>query len=637
MCCWTLKGRGEMSAENEKKIIETIEQAEVVVDPLENLIEKAKTDLGVVFKPDVVACLADLEKNDTAQFHQLRGELKKVGVPVAKLDKAIAELNGHVRRRGPTQAQILIELAGEAELFHAPDKTAYADIYVDGHRETWEISSQGFNDWLDHRSFQEMDGVPSAEVRKSVIRQLEARARFEGPERDVHLRVASDDGLVYVDLADRDWRAIEIGPSRWKIINNPPVRFRRARGMLPLTEPEPGAGIEELLPFLNVRRSDAVLIAHWLINSLLPWPSYPVLVLQGEQGSAKSGTSQLLRALLDPNVLPLRALPRNEHELLISAVNGHVLAFDNVSNLPDWMSDALCRLATGGGSTARRLYSDRQEELFKAVCPVILNGIGHVVTRQDLADRCIFITLEHIPDERRVPQEDLWAKFEGQLPRILGALLDAAVEGLGNLSDVQADRLPRMAGFARMAMACETALWSPGTFEKAYSDNRDEAVEAGMDADPVAAAVRALVARLRTVRTLRTKVSQDPVDGSVWAGTATDLFRDLETVKGETGYRGAGWPKGPHALSDRLRRAEPFLRKRGMEIIRQREGHERTRMIYITDAETTENRRSAPSSPRPHEPGVGGEKATSEETNQSAELVEEQEVYDNDNSSNQSS
>ncbi|HYU46746.1 MAG TPA: hypothetical protein VEK84_11305, partial [Terriglobales bacterium] len=156
-----------MTAETEEKIFETIEQAESVSDPLENLVEKAKTDPGVAFKPDVLACLADLEKEDFAQFHQLRSELKKVGVPVAKLDKAIAELNGHVRRRGPTQAEILIELAGEAELFHTP------------HRETWEISSLGFSDWLEHRYFKEIGSVPSPEVRKSAIRHLEARARFE--------------------------------------------------------------------------------------------------------------------------------------------------------------------------------------------------------------------------------------------------------------------------------------------------------------------------------------------------------------------------------------------------------------------------------------------------------------------------
>jgi hypothetical protein len=617
-----------MTAETEKQICEMIEQAEVVADPLENLVEKAKTNPGEAFEQDVLACLADLEKHNTAQFHQLRSELKKVGIPVAKLDRAIRELNGHVRRRGPTQAEVLIELAGEAELFHAPDKTAYADIYVDGQRQTWEIASQGFSDWLEHRYFQAMDGVPSPEVRKSAIRHLEARARFEAPQRGVHLRVASDDGFVYVDLADRDWRAIEIGPCRWKVVENPPVRFRRATGMLPLPEPEPGAGIEELLPFLNVSRSDAVLIVHWLINSLLPCPSYPVLVLQGEQGSAKSGTSRLLRALLDPNVLPLRALPRNEHDLLISAVNGHVLAFDNVSNLPEWMADALCRLATGGGFTARRLYSDREEELFKAVRPVILNGIEHFVTRQDLADRSIFITLEHIPDERRMPQEDLWAMFEDRRPRILGALLDAAVEGLGNLSDVQANGLPRMADFARMAMACESALWRPGTFEEAYSDNRDEAVEASIDADPVAATVRALVARLRTVRTTRTANPQDPI-GTVWAGTASDLLGKLETVKDEIGHRGAGFPKSAPALSDRLTRAEPFLRKRGIEIKRDRVGHERTRMIYIIDQERKERRLSASSS---HNPLVG-EKAGNGETDQSAELVEESEVWDDEYSS----
>ncbi len=614
-----------MTAENEKKIIEMIEQAEVVADPLENLVERVKANPGAAFEPDVLTCLADLEKQNSAQFHQLRSELKKVGVPVAKLDKAIAELNGHVRRRGSNQAETLVQFAADAELFHTPDRTAYADIYVDGHRETWEISSQGFSDWLDHRYFQEMDGVPSPEVRKSAIRHLEGRARFKAPEREVHLRVAAHDGLMYVDLADPAWRAIEMGPSRWKVVENPPVRFRRPSGMLALPEPEPGAGIEELLPFLNVSRSDAVLVAHWLINSLLPCRSYPILVLQGESGTAKTGTSRLLQDLSDPQVLPPGALPSNEHELWISAVNGHVLAFDNVSNLPDWMSDALCRLATGGGCAARRLYSDREQELFKAVRPVILTGIGHSVTRQDLADRCIFITLEHIPDERRLPEEDLCAMFEERRPRILGALLDAVGEGLRNLSKVQPKGLPRMADFARMAIACETALWSRGTFEKAYSDNREETVDAGIDADPVAAAVRALVARLRTRRTARTTNSQDPI-GTVWAGTASELFRELEPVKDEIGHRGAGWPKSAPALSDRLTRANPFLRKRGIEILRDRVGHERTRMIYIIDQERKEGRLSGSSSACSRGAFPGEEDVREEETKQSTELVEEDEV-----------
>ena len=78
-----------MTAETEKVISEIIEQAAVVVDPLKNLIAKAKTDPGAAFEPDVLACLADLKKHDPLHFDKLRGELKKVGVLVGKLDKAI--------------------------------------------------------------------------------------------------------------------------------------------------------------------------------------------------------------------------------------------------------------------------------------------------------------------------------------------------------------------------------------------------------------------------------------------------------------------------------------------------------------------------------------------------------------------
>src|SRR5271166_2330593 len=88
-----------------------------------------------------------------------------------------------------------------------------------------------------------------------------------------------------------------------------------------------------------------------------------------------------------PNVAPVRALPREERELMIAANNGHVLAFDNLSSLPGWLSDALCRLASGGSFALRRLYTDADEVLFQAARPAILNGIEDIITRQDLADR----------------------------------------------------------------------------------------------------------------------------------------------------------------------------------------------------------------------------------------------------------
>jgi hypothetical protein len=264
--------------------------------------------------------------------------------------------------------------------------------------------------------------------------------------------------------------------------------------MKSLPIPVSGGSIEALRSFLNVQSdADFVLVVAWALACLRDRGPYPVLVLSGEQGSAKSTFSAMLRALLDPNTAPLRALPREDRDLFIAASNGHVLAFDNVSGLPAWISDTLCRLATGGGFAVRQLYTDQDEVLFDAARPVSLNGIEDIITRPDLADRTLFLMLEPIPEERRRPEAELWAAFEAARPRILGVLLDAVAKGLAKLPATRLDKLPRMADFALWATACESALWPSGTFWSAYRGNRDEAVESVIDADPIAVAVRAVM------------------------------------------------------------------------------------------------------------------------------------------------
>jgi hypothetical protein len=128
----------------------------------------------------------------------------------------------------------------------------------------------------------------------------------------------------------------------------------------------------------------------------------------------------------------------------------------------------LVALASGGGFAVRQLYTDQDEVLFDAARPVILNGIEDVVTRPDLADRSIFLTLPVVADRRRQSERELWRQFELARPRILGALFDLVAHGLRTLPHVGLDRLPRMADFALWAAACETVLQPPGTFGRAY-------------------------------------------------------------------------------------------------------------------------------------------------------------------------
>src|SRR5215475_6313257 len=461
---------------------------------------------------------------------------------------------------------MLIPNAVSAELFHTDAGTAFVDLLINGNRETWPIRSKRFRTWLRRRYYEITRTAASAAAINSALDLLEAQAQFEGPEREVRVRLAEHAGHIYLDLADEYWHAVEIGPDGWRVIGSPPVRFRRAAGMLPLPVPQAGGSIEELASFLNLpNRNDFVLVVAWLLATLRTGGPYPALAISGEQGSAKTVLSKLLKDLVDPNVAPVRALVREERDLVVAANNSHVLAFDNLSGLPHALSDAFCRLATGTSFGLRQLYTDADEVLFQAARPILLNGIDDVIGRSDLADRAIFLTLPPIADRRRRAERQLWREFGVARPRILGSLLDAAAHGLRNVAGIDLEELPRMADFALWATACETAFWPAGTFTQAYQANRRAAIEDLIDADPVAARIREIMANRGT-----------------WTGSASDLLRagaalaDLRLPSGA-----AVWPKNPRALAGRLRRAQASLRVLGIHISFGREGRAGTRVITM--------------------------------------------------------
>lgn len=486
------------------------------------------------------------------------------------------------KKRGEKQADRLIKISLKARLFHKPDSTAYADIDINGHRETWPVRSKGFRQWLVREYYLETKSSPGAQATQDALTIIESRARFDAPEMAVYVRIASLADKIYIDLADPDWRAVEIDPEGWRIISAPPVRFRRTSGMKPLPEPATGGSIAPLRQFINVKSdNDFILTVAWILAAMRGKGPYPILSLAGEQGSAKSTFSAILRCLIDPNTAPLRALPREDRDLFIAANNAHALAFDNLSGIPDWIADTLCRLATGGGFAARQLYSDDDETLFDAARPIILNGIEDVITRGDLADRTIFQLLDPIPEESRKTEEKMWEGFRREHPGIFGALLNASSCGLRMLPQTKLERLPRMADFALWATACEPALWKSGAFGKAYQGNRDDAVAATVDASVVGSAVRDFMSAV-----------------TIWEGTATDLLGALTGNIGETRARAKEWPKTANTLSGRLRRAAPNLRKLGVDIVFNRGCHGGPRIITITRMQREGvSETSSPSSP----------------------------------------
>ncbi len=466
------------------------------------------------------------------------------------------------------QATMLIDLTTEVQFFHDGKGDTFVTVPAQDHLETYPIKSKAFQRWLAGQFWTQYHKAPNSQAVKNALATLESKALFDGPQEHVAVRLAECHGAIWLDLADRQWRAVKITRDGWEVVSSAPVRFLRPRGVLALPEPVSGGSVESLRRLVNLGgKDDWVLLASWILAALRPKGPYPILAVSGEQGSAKSTLCRLVRAVVDPNIAPLRTVPREVRDLMIAASNSWVLAYDNLSDIPPWLSDALCRLATGGGFSTRELYTDDDEIIFDAMRPVLINGIEELATRSDLLDRAICLYLPTIPDGLRRTEQQLFADFEQQRPHILGAFLDAVAKALQQLPNVRLAKPPRMADFSVWATAGESGLGlEPGAFLSAYGANREDANGLALEACVLAPAIQEFIA-----------------ERDIWEGTAQDLLDEMEDMDASGKLKGRrDWPKSPQGLGKRLRRIAPNLRRIGIEVDFDRgTGKARKRLIRL--------------------------------------------------------
>jgi hypothetical protein len=485
-------------------------------------------------------------------------------------------------------------LPDDTVLLHAPDGVEYAVVTVNGHRETLKARSTAFRKYLARLFYLTEGKAPSSQALHDAINLICAQALYDGHEREVHLRTAPrEGGGFWFDLCDPTWSAIEVTASGWRVVENPPVRFRRAPGMLALPAPQGGGSLDEIGEFLNVKSADdVVLMLTWITAAMRPKGPFPVLALHGEHGSCKSTAARVIRLLVDPSTAPLSSADKmDERDLVICANNSWVICLDNLSRLDAWLSDALCRLATGGGLRTRTLYTDAEETIFDAQRPIIINGIENVATRGDLVDRSVTIYLNPIVPEKRREELEFWAAFAQARPRILGAILDAVVAGQRRIeAGVKLERKPRMADFAVWGAAEEVPLgFAPGAFIAAYTKNRTDTNSLALESSPVSGAIMQMMAT-----------------STAWSGTATELLGTLAPLAGEA-TRQKGWPADGARLRKTLPRVMPNLREAGIHIyVGDREGKSGRRVIRIERIQVGQNTVSTVSSVGELEAATGG-------------------------------
>ena len=523
--------------------------------------------------------LRQLAKKTASDPEELVGRLDQKLTQLADEADVQAELDAETDEEGTegtaeserkSQATQLVEMvaATGAELFHDPDGTAYARFIVDDHHEVARVGSSAFKKWMARLYFGKTGKAPNSQAKADAAGVLEGTALFDGKERVVFVRVAECEGRVYLDLCNQKWQAIEVDARGWRLVNQPPVYFRRAKAMLPLAEPVLGGSLGLFERFFGSTGNRLVLMVAWLVAALRPRGPYAILEFDGEAGSGKSTRAKMLRCLVDPNSADLRSEPREPRDLMIAASNGHVIALDNLSVMSAWLSDCLCRLATGGGFGTRTLYENDEETIFNVQRPIILTGIEQVASRGDLIDRSLLVSLPSIPESERRPEAELWREFEAARPALLGFLLTGVSAAIANVPTVHVECLPRMADFALWIVAAESALgWPPGTFLSAYTGNREEADHLAIEASVIG---KVLLELLEAT--------------SEWEGPAAELLQCLEQRAGLTEKRQKPkeWPRNPRSLSGALRGIAPHLRKTGWDCeFTRSEGSGRRRKIIL--------------------------------------------------------
>lgn len=476
-------------------------------------------------------------------------------------------------KRGPSPAQVLVDLAEEScEFFSVPrdNRAAYATFPWKGHHETCRIESHRFAGFLGDLYAQHEGRWPTQSMLKEALATLDMKVALHAAERELHIRVAEHEGALYLDLASSAWQVVRINRDGWEIIDSrqAPVRFERSNTMLALPAPVAGGSVEGLRSFLNARRDeDWRLMLTWLLFAFQPRGPFPVLTIQGEQGSAKSTTSRVLRNMIDPSELELRTIPKNEEDFMVGARRSWILAYDNLSGLQAWLSDALCRVASGTSFGTRKHHTNTEEVFMRATRAVMVNGIDDMTTRSDLGRRAVAIDLPSIPEADRRQEWTFWRDFEEARPRLLGALCGTLARVLALRPGIQvAGGMSSMGDFETFGVAVEQAMgWPPGSFLRPYRERVGQSVSSALEGDPVAIAVKAFA--IDQGRSKR-------VPGAViWTGAAHELLPLLEcclpgmpavhdenTRAAVIGRWGRQWPTSAARLGKVLKRLAPALR-----------------------------------------------------------------------------
>ena len=455
------------------------------------------------------------------------------------------------------QKPLPLNLHRKMSLIRTPAGKAYAVIREGGNPYALAIRSKKLNAIIS--ALARKDGVLFKKTDLADLNDaLEAYAEQYGEIRDVWLRVAPIEDGVEMDLGDDAHTRVQITVGKVEIIRaGSDTLFFRTANTKAMAMPAQADSLNLLRNYLNVRPSDAVLMIAWisfiLAHPKTPSAKYPILVLQGNEGSGKTSLCKnVIIRIIDPSEIGVQVFPHNAKDLAIAGQNAHVLCFDNLRGFTSNMADMLCISATGGTITTRQLYTDADQQAIRLHVALVLNGIHHFIEQPDLAQRCLPIHLTPLDKANRKSEDEFVKELEADLPAIMRGLFDLIASIFSHLPHVEVANPERMIDFVKWLAAMEMAEGVPaGVYQGLYSDTLQQGQLDTLMDNPLAAAIIAFI---------------DARADESWSGTPAHLLTKLNEAVSFGTQRSREWPQNPIALSKRIAALQAGLQTQGIKI-----------------------------------------------------------------------
>jgi hypothetical protein len=468
------------------------------------------------------------------------------------------------KKESQSTANALIELAVERCQFFLDERgDGYAILTDKNIQRTLKLRGKLFPRWLANTFYKTTGRAASKEALSTAILILEAKAGESDP-RELFNRFAMDDKTIYIDMADKRWRAVKVTADGWEILEKPTAMFRRYSHQQALPDPGAGGKLSDIHRHLAIKSNDdKYLLEAYLVACAFSNVPRPAITFYGPQGASKTTTARCIKAITDPSLLKSVDLGRSAAELAQNLDHHGVPCLDNLTSIPQWAADMLCRAITGGAFSKRELYSDDSDIILSFMRPIIITGINIPTHAPDLLDRLLLIELERVLPRKRMDEATFWARFDKDKPQLFGSLLDAMVGTLQHLPNIKLPRMARMADFTRIACAyAEYAGIGSKKMLAIIMRHASRQTEEVLAADAVATAIFDFIKEKES-----------------WTGTATELLRLLNNSAPKP--RPHDWPTQPNLLTRKMNILRTTLNQAGVGFVTERRGRKSDRKLIL--------------------------------------------------------